>query len=122
MLTNEAGVLSEMGENKKALIKLDEAEKNIKKALSIEPNNGAFIDSLGWVYYKKGMLEKAKTELEKAIKILKDDPVIYEHLGDVYFKIGDHKRAREMWKKSLQLDPKNQSLKKKLDNELKIQR
>ena len=65
-------------------IKLDEAELMIKKALSKKPNDGAIIDSLGWVYYKKGNYQLALAELLKANELVPDDPTIAEHIGDTY--------------------------------------
>jgi len=106
-------------------INLDEAERLIKKAIEIEPEQGAYADSLGWVYYKKSlklsgqeakeMLEKALKEINRAIELMGDDPVVRDHLGDVYFQKGLLKRAKEEWKKSLRLDPKNKKVKKKLE-------
>ena len=93
---------------------LDAAEVMIKKALEIEPNNGAYIDSLGWLYFKKGKLSPALEQLERASALL-EDPVIYDHLGDVYLKKGDVKKALGSWQKSLQLDSKQEQIKKKID-------
>jgi len=64
-------------------VNLDEAEALIKKALEVEPDNGAYVDSLGWVYFKKGMCEKALTELERAVKLEPDEPEIKKHLETV---------------------------------------
>jgi len=66
-------------------INLREAEKLVKRALKLEPSNGAYLDSLGWVYFKMGKTEKARIFLEKAADLEKD-PEIYEHLGEVYCK------------------------------------
>ncbi|MCX7661500.1 MAG: tetratricopeptide repeat protein [Candidatus Omnitrophica bacterium] len=96
-------------------INLDEAEILIKKALEFEPNNGAYRDSLGWVYYQKSQLDLAIKELERAAELL-EDPVIYEHLGDAYFKVGQILKAKDCWSKALELNPSNLELKKKLEN------
>jgi tetratricopeptide (TPR) repeat protein len=69
-------------------INLDQAEKMIKKALVKEPENGAYLDSLGWVYFKKKNLPKAQEYLSLAIGYMKD-PDIYKHLGDLFIKLGD---------------------------------
>ena len=87
-------------------IHLDEAVELANKALSFEPENGAYLDTLAWVHYKKGMLDLALKELKRAV-ILQEDPVIFEHLGDVYHKKRKWKNAREAWEKSLSLDPEN---------------
>jgi len=95
-------------------INLDEAEKIIKKALALKPNDGYIMDSLGWVYYKKGQYEKAMAELLKAVKYAPQDPVIAEHLGDAYLKNNLPEKAIEMYEKSLNLDPSKEEVKKKL--------
>lgn len=68
---------------------LDEAVALIKKAIELEPDNGAYIDSLGWAYFQKGKFSEALIELEKAVKLEPDDATIKEHL----------KRAKEKLKK-----------------------
>jgi len=97
-------------------IELDSAEDYIKKALAIEPESGHIIDSLGWVYYKKGEFEKAVTELERATGYLPEDAVIVEHLGDAYLKKSDRQKAREAYEKAYRLAPDNESLKAKIEN------
>ena len=67
---------------------LDEAVQLIAKALEIEPENGYFIDSLGWAYYQQGRYPEALRELQRAVERAKDDPVIFDHLGDAYAKNG----------------------------------
>ncbi len=95
-------------------INLEEAEQLIKKALEYEPNSGAYIDSLGWVYFKQGRYQEAIQELEKAVQFL-PDPLIYEHLGDAYLEQGNLIKARENWQKSLELSSKeNQRVEEKL--------
>lgn len=86
----------------------------IKKALEMEPDNPAYIDSLGWFYFKKGRFREALEQLEKAAALLKD-PVIYDHLGDAYFKSGRLKDARLNWERSLELNPDQQGIKEKLE-------
>ncbi|RJO64629.1 MAG: tetratricopeptide repeat protein [Candidatus Omnitrophota bacterium] len=92
---------------------LQEAERLIKKAVELQPDNGAYIDSLGWLYFKKGRAKDALKELERA-KDLLSDPVIYDHLGDVYFKLNDFKNAKTSWQESLKLDPRQKTVEEKL--------
>jgi len=92
---------------------LKEAEMLINKAIALDSLNGYYIDSLGWLYFRLGSLNRAKEVLIKAIKYAQD-PIIFEHLGDVYEKLGDREKATEMWQKSLELDPENEEVKKKL--------
>lgn len=95
-------------------IRLDEAKTLIQKALEIDPDNGAYLDSLGWVYYKKGQYSEALRYLKKADNLLKD-PVIYEHIGDVYWKMNRPDNAKKYWKLSLELQPEQEHILKKLN-------
>jgi tetratricopeptide (TPR) repeat protein len=88
-------------------MRLHEARRYIEKALTIDPENGAYLDSMGWVYFKLSEYDKARTYLENAIKYIdltdEENYVIYEHLGDVYYKIGLIDKAVEAWQESLNL-------------------
>lgn len=88
--------LAERGEN------LDEAEELVVRALEEDPENGYYLDSLGWVYYQRGEYEKAKVKLEKAVKITDNDPVILEHLGLAYLKLGDDREAARIFRLALE--------------------
>ncbi|MEI8349632.1 MAG: tetratricopeptide repeat protein [Candidatus Omnitrophota bacterium] len=94
-------------------IKLDEAERMIKKALEKQPDSGAYMDSLGWVYFKKKDYKKAEESLRKAI-VLQEDPVIYEHLGDLYAALKNTKEAARCYKDGLDHFPDSKVLKEKL--------
>jgi tetratricopeptide (TPR) repeat protein len=89
-------------------IYLDKAEELIKKALQFKPKSGYIIDSLGWVYFRKGLYDKALIELKRAIELAPEDPAINEHLGDVYFKKKEHEEALKIYKKALSLKNANQ--------------
>jgi len=93
-------------------IKLKEAEELIKKALEIEPENPAYIDSLGWVFYRQKKYDEALTLLKKASEKL-DDAVIFDHLGDCYLSVGDIEKAVDSWEISFSLE-KNKAVKKKI--------
>lgn len=95
-LNNLGYFLLERGE------RLDEARALIERAVSIEPTNGSFLDSLGWAHYKLGQLEEAREHLEKAIRYARHNPTIYEHLGDVLRDLGRHQEARQLWEKALE--------------------
>jgi tetratricopeptide (TPR) repeat protein len=97
-------------------IRLDDAEEYVKKALSIEPESGHIIDSLGWVYYKKGDYERAIAELEKAIRYLPDDPIVVEHLGDAYLGKDFKKKAMDAYERAFELNPENTDLEDKLNS------
>ena len=80
-----------------------------------EPKNGAFLDSLGWVYFRLGDLEEAEHYIEQAAQLERENAVITEHLGDVAEALGDTEKAKNQWKRSLELDPDNRSVRKKLE-------
>jgi len=80
---------------------LDLALGHLNKALSIQPKNGYFLDSLSWIYFKKGESEKALKELKKAMVYTSPDPVLYSHLGDIHFSLTNYAEAGKAWKTSL---------------------
>lgn len=97
---------------------LEEAGEMIKKALELDPQNGAYLDSLGWWYYKRAEYGKALAELLHAVELLKPpDPVVFEHAGDAYLALGNPAQATSMWQKALALDPQNRGLAAKIDRE-----
>lgn len=91
-------------------IQLDEAMGLIKRAVSIQPDNGYYVDSLAWAYYKMGRNQEALLQLERAVTLVPDDPVIVQHLGEVYLSLGKQDEARKAWVRSLELNPDNQTL------------
>jgi tetratricopeptide (TPR) repeat protein len=82
--------------------RLDEAQAMVEKALKQDPYNGAYLDSLGWIYYKENKLPEAAAMLQKAIARESHDPTILAHLGDIYAKMGRADLAAEQWEKSLE--------------------
>ncbi len=88
-------MLAERGE------RLKEALDYVQRALKIEPDNGAFLDSLGWVYFKLDKLELAEAKLTQAARINDSDPTILEHLGDLYHRLGDYPKAEEYYERSV---------------------
>lgn len=83
-------------------VKLDESLNFIKQALTLEPNNGAYLDSLGWVYFKLGKYDLAEENLTKAAVHMGSDPTVQEHLGDLYQKTGRLKQAAAHWDRAVQ--------------------
>jgi len=84
-------------------VRLDEAQKMISKAVELEPANGAYLDSLGWVCFRQNRLDDAVSYLQKALQIpsVAKDPTVHDHLGDVYFKQGKIREAIAQWQSSL---------------------
>lgn len=80
--------------------KLDEAEQLIKEAVRLKPENGAYLDSLGWLYFKKGNFPFARYYLLKAIR-LEPDPEIYQHLSELYRRLGNTRKAEYYQRKAI---------------------
>jgi tetratricopeptide (TPR) repeat protein len=82
-------------------IRLPEALKLIRKAVELEPMNGAYLDSLGWAYFKLGDYELAEQNLRQAVDRDQTDPTVHDHLGDLYEKTGRIRLAAAQWEFSL---------------------
>lgn len=85
--------------------KLEEALDMIERAVAGEPQNGAIVDSLGWVYYRLGRLDEAVVQLERAAALEPVDPVINDHLGDAYWAVGRTREAEFQWMRALSFEP-----------------
>ena len=82
-------------------VKLEEALSLIKKAVDLDPANGAYLDSLGWAYFKLGKYDQAEDSLIKASQRMGTDPTVQDHLGDLYQKTGRLKLAAAHWERAL---------------------
>src|SRR5256886_2344264 len=82
-------------------IRLDEAEALVQKALKEDPYNGAYLDSLGWIYFKENKLGASESTLRKAVERERHDATIHSHLGDLFAKLGRGDLAAAEWEKSL---------------------
>ena len=85
-------------------VNLERAAEMLTKAVKEEPRNGAYIDSLGWVYFRQGKLDQAEKYLTDATKLLPHDATVHEHLGDVFARRGDYNRALVMYRLALHLE------------------
>ncbi len=121
-------MLAERGE------RLTEAKKLIERALKVDPENGAYLDSLGWIYYQLKQYENAARWLDRALTVEEEtlrqtDPnspivdglrenlaVIHEHAGDAAHKMGDLARANRHYERAIEFDPDNQTLREKFKN------
>ena len=111
-------MLAERGE------RLDESVSLVQKALQIEPDNGSYLDSLGWAYFKSDRLDLAEENLRRAADQMKTNSVIQDHHGDVLFKLGRFDEAIAAWNRALngdgdsvkrtEIDKKIRSAKQKL--------
>ncbi|HEY4843351.1 MAG TPA: tetratricopeptide repeat protein [Terriglobales bacterium] len=107
-------------------MKLEEALGYIKRAVDLDPSNGAYLDSLGWAYFRLGKYELAEDNLLKASQKINTDPTVLDHLGDLYQKTGRLKLAASNWERALnewnrtiaaEVDPADQArVQKKLDS------
>jgi tetratricopeptide (TPR) repeat protein len=107
-------------------MKLEEALGYIKRAVDLDPANGAYLDSLGWAYFRLGKYELAEDNLLKASQKINTDPTVLDHLGDLYQKTGRLKLAATNWERALtewnrtlgaDVDPADQArVQKKLDS------
>ena len=83
-------------------VKLDDALSMVQKAVQLDPQNGAYLDSLGWVYFKMGQYALAEANLRKASERMGQDPAVHDHLGELFEKTGRLKMAAAQWEQSLQ--------------------
>lgn len=110
LLNNYSYSLSERG------FQLDRALQMAEKAIELDPDNGAYLDTIGWIHFKLGNYEKARDYILKAVEQREDSAVVVEHLGDVYFKLGDLNNALKYWHRALEKDSENIELKNKIEN------
>ncbi|MBN2425554.1 MAG: tetratricopeptide repeat protein [Calditrichaceae bacterium] len=108
LLNNYSYSLSERG------LQLERALQMVQKALGVKPDNAAYLDTIGWIYYKLGHYAAAEPYIKKSLEIQEDSAVVSDHLGDVYYKLNDTSSAKKYWQKALELDPDNENVKKKL--------
>ena len=111
MALNYLGYMwAEKGQN------LPEALRMIRRALELDPENAAYIDSLGWVYFRMGELSRAVEQLEKAARLLPADGTVQEHLGDALRAAGKVTEARTAYRRALALgDTDSAQVQRKLD-------
>jgi tetratricopeptide (TPR) repeat protein len=97
-------------------IKLAESERLILNALQLDPENGFYLDSLGWVYYRQGKAKQAVDNIRRAIRAMNsDDAILRDHLGDAYLLDKDYASAVREWQRALRLDPKIEGVQEKID-------
>ena len=83
-------------------VQLQDSLAMLEKAVSLDPENAAYLDSLGWVHHRLGQDERAESYLVKAVRGSRNDPTILEHLGDVYAALGKVPEALEAYRSSLE--------------------
>ena len=95
--------------------RLDEAMTMVKKALELDPDNGAYLDTVGWIHYQLGEYETALKFIQKATELEDKSWTVVDHLGDVLQKLGKSSEAVEAWQKALTMDPGNNDLLEKIN-------
>jgi Flp pilus assembly protein TadD len=93
-------------------VNLDQAQDMLTRAVGQDPTNGAYVDSLGWVYYQLGKLDLAEKYIMDATRLLPRDATVHEHLGDVFAKRGDMAGALKAYRTALDLDPESKDVSK----------
>ena len=104
-------------------VNLKKAQKMIRVAVKLRPNDGYIIDSLGWVLFRLGEYKEATKQLERAVVLRPEDPTINDHLGDAYWQVGRKSEAKFQWNRALSLSPEKAlipSIHKKLREGLQI--
>ncbi|MEY2502770.1 MAG: hypothetical protein QOI07_3104 [Verrucomicrobiota bacterium] len=95
---------------------LDEAEEMVGRALQFDADNGAYLDTLGWIHYRKGKFEDALNELLRAAQNLsRPDAIVFEHIGDACSKLNRVPQALDYWQKAIALTPENKLLAEKIE-------
>jgi len=97
-------------------VQLEDSLNYIKQAVSLEPTNGAYLDSLGWAYFRLGKYDLAEESLTKASLYMNSDPTVQDHLGDLYQKTGRLKLAAAHWERAV--EEWNKTVTSEVDNDL----
>jgi Flp pilus assembly protein TadD len=98
---------------------LDEAIRLVRRALDAEPENGAYLDSLGWAHFRKGDLDEAEKYLSAAAAKMPDNSEIQDHLGDLHARKGRLPEAIAAWTRALKGDGEDvekAAIEKKISN------
>ncbi|MFN0064013.1 MAG: tetratricopeptide repeat protein [Myxococcaceae bacterium] len=107
-------------------VRFDEAEKLLLRALELKPENGSYLDSLGWIYFRRGDFARAVGTLERAVQLAPYEPLIIEHLGDAYQGIARLAEAVKTYRRALESlarSPTREDLERRrhsLENKLKV--
>jgi tetratricopeptide (TPR) repeat protein len=113
ILNNYSYSLAERG------TQLDRALQMAKEAVEKQPENSSYLDTIGWINFKLGKYDEARKYIEKAVQLRdavgENGATLNEHLGDVFYKLDKKEKALEFWKRALEMNQKNQTLKAKIE-------
>lgn len=111
-LPTDAGINNDLGYTYADLgLKLDKAERMIRLALAEQPRNAAYLDSLGWVFYKRGEFSRAVLFIQRAVRLQEDDPdpILYDHFADALYRADRPDEARINWQRALSIRGQSES-------------
>jgi len=94
--------------------RLDDALEMAEKAIAAQPQNAAYLDTIGWIHFKLGNLEKAHEYIHASVETGDASAVVLDHLGDVYEAMGNREQAEKWWRKALEMNPDKEAVKEKL--------
>jgi Tfp pilus assembly protein PilF len=97
-------------------LQLEKALEMVDIALQIDPENGAYLDTKGWIHYKMGQYEEARRYIQKALDSREESAEVLEHMGDIYYQLGQLDDAKNFWQKALEKDPQNLELAQKIQD------
>ncbi|MCK5452998.1 MAG: tetratricopeptide repeat protein, partial [Calditrichia bacterium] len=97
-------------------LQLERALEMVDRALEVDPDNGAYLDTKGWIYFKMGKFEDAQRFIQKALDSREESAEVLEHMGDIYYQLGQLEEAKIYWQKALDKDPQNFELTQKIQD------
>lgn len=95
---------------------LDRALDLAEEAISYQPENAAYLDTIGWIYFKRGEYEEAREFIQRSVDTGESGPEVYEHLGDVHEALGNIDEAIRWWNKALENDSNREYLKDRIES------
>lgn len=96
--------------------RLDEALEMAQRAVAMEPENAAYLDTIGWVHFKLGNLEEAYRYVSRSVETGDASAEVFEHLGDIYMAMEDPVNAVVWWKSAFEADPERTYLPERWDS------
>lgn len=96
-------------------IRLEYANELVDRALEVEPENGSYLDTKGWVLYQLGDYQGALEYIQQSLQVRDSSAEVWEHLGDVHEKLGQYEEAIRAWRKAYQIDGTRKTLLEKLE-------
>ncbi|GAB5410189.1 MAG: tetratricopeptide repeat protein [Balneolaceae bacterium] len=95
-------------------VNLDRAKELALKAIELDAENAAYLDTVGWVYFKLGDYDRARRFIKASIDTGESSAEVLEHLGDVYEQLGNIEEAKKWWKQALESDSTRTHLNEKI--------